>query len=382
MNSCYLLTPVKMMAKANAKTYVGFTVDPAKRLRQHNLIISGGAFKTSKNAPWMYVCIVSGFPTHRSALQFEWAWQHPTESIALRPHVNQLLVGKKGVGKVGSIQRKLIEMVLLVSRTDAFKNMPLIISFGSPHFTDQNAMDITNIPNLANTNNNNESTNNNNNNGCYQSMLLNSSKFIRHPTEPKIASINELFPEHVLIRDLESNNGSCVVDALKEFQIKIRNQRMLISSSPMQFTDAADQDAEYDYNNNSNKDVDNDSENLRDSEGDGEITEVDNDEEMEINNENDNAKRRCSYDETNENVNSINIYTPPSLSIGPSHPASKHQKITNDNSNIKHTIPLSSQILIDLSEAVQDIKSSFIDLDQSNLSNTIDLCYDSDIQLG
>ena len=51
---------------------------------QHNGEISQGAWKTSKNRPWMMQMIVYGFPSKLAALQFEWAWQHPHISRHLR----------------------------------------------------------------------------------------------------------------------------------------------------------------------------------------------------------------------------------------------------------------------------------------------------------
>jgi len=69
---CYLL--VSMSQKY--RTYVGFTVDPRQRLRQHNGDIPGGAWRTKKNRPWKMVLCVWGFPNKIAALQFEYAWQH------------------------------------------------------------------------------------------------------------------------------------------------------------------------------------------------------------------------------------------------------------------------------------------------------------------
>lgn len=52
--------------------YIGATVDPVKRLRQHCGLTVGGARRT-KGKLWTYKCVISGFRTWSEALQLEWA---------------------------------------------------------------------------------------------------------------------------------------------------------------------------------------------------------------------------------------------------------------------------------------------------------------------
>lgn len=59
------------------KTYIGYTVDPVRRLRQHNGEIVGGAKRTTRARPWKMICHISGFPDKRTALQYEWINNHP-----------------------------------------------------------------------------------------------------------------------------------------------------------------------------------------------------------------------------------------------------------------------------------------------------------------
>lgn len=66
---CYCLVSTE------GKTYVGFTTNVDRRLRQHNGEISGGA-KATRGSSWKRICTIAGFPTQQSALQFEWKWKH------------------------------------------------------------------------------------------------------------------------------------------------------------------------------------------------------------------------------------------------------------------------------------------------------------------
>jgi predicted GIY-YIG superfamily endonuclease len=80
---CYLLRSLD--PKHASKTYVGFTVDPKRRLRQHNGVVQGGARKTSRQGrPWEFTVVIHGFPSQIKGLQFEWAWQHVDKSLAVR----------------------------------------------------------------------------------------------------------------------------------------------------------------------------------------------------------------------------------------------------------------------------------------------------------
>lgn len=133
-----------------------FTVNPMRRLRQHNGEIVSGAWRTKRcvlrdgrmrgraraagawppritpkaasvstclrappnstpahsppsgsGRPWEMALVVHGFPTQVTALQFEWAWQHPEKSRAARAAAAGLKKHQK-YGAAGKVRRRCI----------------------------------------------------------------------------------------------------------------------------------------------------------------------------------------------------------------------------------------------------------------------------------
>jgi structure-specific endonuclease subunit SLX1 len=78
----YLLATVQ----APTRTYVGATVDPDRRLRQHNGALKGGARATSRvPGGWYRVCYLKGFESKREALRFEWWWKRRSAKLPGSP---------------------------------------------------------------------------------------------------------------------------------------------------------------------------------------------------------------------------------------------------------------------------------------------------------
>jgi predicted GIY-YIG superfamily endonuclease len=89
---CYML-----VAMDGSRTYVGATVDPARRLRQHNGELVGGARATAGRS-WRRQYLIGGFEDERAALRFEWRWKYLTRQapgdswLERRAHALSLLL--------------------------------------------------------------------------------------------------------------------------------------------------------------------------------------------------------------------------------------------------------------------------------------------------
>ena len=70
--SVYILS---VYGKGNLR-YVGMTNNFARRIRQHNQYLKGGARYTRRCQGWYPVCIIDGFRNKREAMQCEWAVKH------------------------------------------------------------------------------------------------------------------------------------------------------------------------------------------------------------------------------------------------------------------------------------------------------------------
>jgi structure-specific endonuclease subunit SLX1 len=118
--ACYLVTSLD--PSKNGKSYVGFTIDPPRRLAQHNGAIANGAKYTMRLRPCDMVLVVSGFNDKVQALQFEWAWQHPESCRATRAFARERNVSDK----TSAPAKKAMVMCQMLN-TAPWKHMPLTV---------------------------------------------------------------------------------------------------------------------------------------------------------------------------------------------------------------------------------------------------------------
>jgi predicted GIY-YIG superfamily endonuclease len=73
---CYLIQNTN--EKYKNYTYCGYTVNPSRRIKQHNEILKGGAKATrGKGGGWEFVFLITGFISNNNALSCEWRLKHP-----------------------------------------------------------------------------------------------------------------------------------------------------------------------------------------------------------------------------------------------------------------------------------------------------------------
>lgn len=118
---CYLLVSMSTDVKSRNRTYVGFTVAPCRRLRQHNgELARGGALRTSRHRPWRMVAIVHGFACKVQALAFEWAWTNPTRT--------RTLASQRGTLKFPTSPRGRLRALAALCGSRPWRHCPLTLS--------------------------------------------------------------------------------------------------------------------------------------------------------------------------------------------------------------------------------------------------------------
>jgi len=130
---CYLLRSLD--PKHPNKTYIGYTVHPDRRLRQHNGDLKGNGARKTKRAgrPWEFVLIIHGFPDAKTALQFEWAWQHPGKSLAVRTNCESDENARK-LGRRYNLAGKFDILAVLLCQAEQYQSLPLSLFFQHEDF--------------------------------------------------------------------------------------------------------------------------------------------------------------------------------------------------------------------------------------------------------
>lgn len=125
--ACYLLTSLNPRYKGCH--YIGFTVNPRRRIRQHNGELTSGAWRTHRKRPWDMVLCVYGFASQVEALQFEWAWQHPFKSLAVKEAAARIPSSVRGL-------KKQFYLLFTMLNCDKWSIMDLNVQFLSSKYID------------------------------------------------------------------------------------------------------------------------------------------------------------------------------------------------------------------------------------------------------
>ncbi|OQR81580.1 hypothetical protein THRCLA_11608 [Thraustotheca clavata] len=245
----YLLTPQKPSSgpsKHMKHTYIGFTVSPKRRLRQHNGDIVNGAKKTCKYRPWDMLVVVYGFMSKVQALQFEYVWQHPYNSRFTKPMMKDLKANK-AFGGIRSVKRKLLELYSIVNIAP-WSELALTISFTTRETLDlaksvalleaPACMQIQ-IASLDTLPAGKESENDDSCSICYESIAEAETRLRCYHGECSLQShvdcINECFPDES-INGIPSNGYCPLCDKQLEWSILIRyaNREQITEHNPLQ----------------------------------------------------------------------------------------------------------------------------------------------------
>ena len=144
---CYLLCSLD--PEHPLKTYIGFTTNPQRRVRQHNGEITSGARRTKCSRPWEYVAVNDGFQDKVSAMQFKWVWQHVGRSKVFREAVGCDKLVRKMKRQRG-VKARHDELDILLNDCPPFNTLPLKVYLPETKYWDLfcNVSKGTDIKNL------------------------------------------------------------------------------------------------------------------------------------------------------------------------------------------------------------------------------------------
>jgi predicted GIY-YIG superfamily endonuclease len=130
MNYCYVL-------RCGVATYAGYTVDPDRRLRQHNGEICGGAYSTKRHGgSWSFAFVVEsqGFDRHL-ALSFEWHMKHL--SSCHLPHSSSRRNWKGRPERLRGLQRRLACLRHAMGLPKFASCLPTMVVYVAPDLVDE-----------------------------------------------------------------------------------------------------------------------------------------------------------------------------------------------------------------------------------------------------
>lgn len=115
MNKLYCYMIVSKKNNIIVANYIGMTVNPSRRIRQHNSIIKGGAKATKKYNNWEFLFIIQGFKNKNETYSCEWKLKHPNNKYSSKI-TNRLL----GIIELFKINNKFTSKCSIINKNDLY----------------------------------------------------------------------------------------------------------------------------------------------------------------------------------------------------------------------------------------------------------------------
>lgn len=86
----YIIKGIKHDNPNKTKYYIGYTVDPQRRIMQHNRLKTNGA-KSTAGYSWNYQALISNINDNIEGLKIEWRLKHSTKKTNIISRINAFL---------------------------------------------------------------------------------------------------------------------------------------------------------------------------------------------------------------------------------------------------------------------------------------------------
>ncbi len=86
----YIIKGIKHDNPNKTKYYIGYTVDPKRRIMQHNRLKKNGA-KATAGFYWTYQALISNINDNIEGLQIEWNMKHSTKKMGILCKIQSFL---------------------------------------------------------------------------------------------------------------------------------------------------------------------------------------------------------------------------------------------------------------------------------------------------